>query len=371
MSLLLERCATVDEFKVAVKSPELAPTNVEDPQLINQLWRYYEMVLTGKVKKKKSNVPMTKGTISQIRLAIQTLAEYASVEGGLDLSDHDLYKDRTTQQKRQKAKEWGDWWAEFIDYMIELEWATVSQANTLVLLGTAIKWIKGDLFIELPPVPSVKSYEKAIIIIDPEHIPGFLNDSPYEQMNDVHKFIWEVCAVMLVTAMRRSDAMALSWNMLDTSKPVIEFTKRIKKTGQIKNFALTRLLSDRIRANYARFGSVYTPTTITKTVAIQQIHEFFKDWYGWSRVEKTISEYDARGNECIMVKPLYDLITCHTMRKSAITSMLAFGMDKENVSALSGHADGSRSFWRYVGYVESRYTGQVHDYRNKFLEANG
>jgi integrase len=45
-----------------------------------------------------------------------------------------------------------------------------------------------------------------------------------------------------------------------------------------------------------------------------------------------------------------DLITTHTMRRTAITTLLSLGMDEPSVRKISGHAPGSSEFYRYVQY---------------------
>ena len=43
-----------------------------------------------------------------------------------------------------------------------------------------------------------------------------------------------------------------------------------------------------------------------------------------------------------------DLVTTHTMRRTAITTMLSLGMPEYLVRKVSGHAPGSKEFYRYV-----------------------
>jgi len=50
---------------------------------------------------------------------------------------------------------------------------------------------------------------------------------------------------------------------------------------------------------------------------------------------------------------LSDLITSHTMRKTAITTMLNLGMPEHIVRKISGHAPNSREFYRYVRMAQN------------------
>jgi integrase len=48
-----------------------------------------------------------------------------------------------------------------------------------------------------------------------------------------------------------------------------------------------------------------------------------------------------------------DHITTHTMRRTAITTMLRLGMPDQVVRKISGHAANSKEFYRYVEFAQN------------------
>lgn len=48
-----------------------------------------------------------------------------------------------------------------------------------------------------------------------------------------------------------------------------------------------------------------------------------------------------------------DMITTHTMRRTAITTMLSLGMNEQVVRKISGHAANSKEFYRYVSFAQA------------------
>lgn len=48
-----------------------------------------------------------------------------------------------------------------------------------------------------------------------------------------------------------------------------------------------------------------------------------------------------------------DLASTHTMRRTAITTMLSLGMPEQVVRKISGHAPGSKEFYRYVHWAQT------------------
>ncbi len=78
---------------------------------------------------------------------------------------------------------------------------------------------------------------------------------------------------------------------------------------------------------------------------------------GWTQ---TIVKYRSkRGVEKEQVCPstasyrFCDLLSSHTMRRTAITTMLMLGMKEFAVKLISGHAFNSKSFGRYVNLAQS------------------
>ena len=60
-----------------------------------------------------------------------------------------------------------------------------------------------------------------------------------------------------------------------------------------------------------------------------------------------------------MVYRFCDHISTHTMRRTAITTLLLMGVEENIVRSISGHAPGSREFYKYVAIVQSFLTKQV------------
>jgi integrase len=48
-----------------------------------------------------------------------------------------------------------------------------------------------------------------------------------------------------------------------------------------------------------------------------------------------------------------DVASTHTMRRTAITTMLSLGMPEQVVRKISGHAPGSKEFYRYVLWAQT------------------
>ncbi|MEN9697538.1 MAG: hypothetical protein RLZ56_959 [Bacteroidota bacterium] len=62
-----------------------------------------------------------------------------------------------------------------------------------------------------------------------------------------------------------------------------------------------------------------------------------------------------------------DHITAHTMRRTAITTLLLLGVEENIVRTISGHSPGSKEFYKYVALVQNQLNKQVLNAYEKLL----
>lgn len=66
-----------------------------------------------------------------------------------------------------------------------------------------------------------------------------------------------------------------------------------------------------------------------------------------------------------------DLVTTHTMRRTAITTMLSLGVPEQVVRKISGHSPGSKEFFRYVAFAQSYQDQETHKMFERLKEKQG
>jgi len=77
--------------------------------------------------------------------------------------------------------------------------------------------------------------------------------------------------------------------------------------------------------------------------------------------EPMIKTRSRRGEQIVVFKniehkehyKMADHITTHTMRRTAITTMLRLGMEEGSVRRISGHSPQSKEFYKYVAFSQS------------------
>jgi integrase len=69
--------------------------------------------------------------------------------------------------------------------------------------------------------------------------------------------------------------------------------------------------------------------------------------------------------------PFYQHLSAHTMRRTAISTLLMMGVNENVVRRISGHAPGSKEFYRYVVLAQSYMDGQVRQAFDKLVNDPG
>lgn len=105
----------------------------------------------------------------------------------------------------------------------------------------------------------------------------------------------------------------------------------------------------------------------TKTSLLPYYHKVYLNRYikelleivGWT--EPFACTREKRGVPLIMYKDkarkehyrFCDIVSTHTMRRTAITTMLSLGMNEQAVRKISGHSANSKEFYRYVSFAQA------------------
>ena len=149
-------------------------------------------------------------------------------------------------------------------------------------------------------------------------------------------------------------------NLLTTSDGIyIEIYTQ--KTGSFVRVPLPEYISP-IVARYSRKAGAYILPRLSGSNMNLQIKKII-ELKGWVN---PIPKYRHRQGKLIELKNpkgnsfrFCDHITAHTMRRTAITSLLILGVPEIVVRKISGHAAGSAEFYRYVSIADEFLNHEV------------
>lgn len=173
-------------------------------------------------------------------------------------------------------------------------------------------------------------------------------------------------------ALRVSDLMSLKRKHLLMNGSDTFLLLNTQKTNTTVKIPLPQYLIDIIKKYSNKNGSYILPRLSITNLNIQFKKLIQKA--GW--VEPLVKVISKQGRLVEMKKEngrtwkFYEHITAHTMRRTAITTLLILGVPELAVRKISGHAPGSKEFYKYVSIAQDYLNKEVKNAHIKLLENN-
>lgn len=201
--------------------------------------------------------------------------------------------------------------------------------------------------------------EVPIITLMPEQLQFLINDSTFhDSLSGPLRKAKDVFVFGCTVALRVSDLFNIKFSDVEKIGPATYLPVKTIKTGAIVRIKLPAYAVE-IVAQFRRQArnrkTIFPP--IPRTRFNNQIKAIAAA-AGWQQEtgkqrtkrgiasEITMSAGDHKYRFC-------NLVSSHTMRRTAITTMLMMGMKEHVVKQISGHTNDSKSFYRYVNLVQS------------------
>lgn len=212
------------------------------------------------------------------------------------------------------------------------------------------------------------------VVLQPWQLQFLICNKEFEaSLNPSLKRARDIFIAGCTVALRFSDLMNLKRsNLVQTGSEtnLILFTE---KTGSEIRIPLPGYVLEIINRNKRKAGKYILPR-LSSTNMNLQIKKLIKK-AGWANtLPKNIS---CRGNmQEIKSKTgntwlFYQHITAHTMRRTAITTLLMMGVPENIVRKISGHAPASKEFYKYVCIAQEYLNHEVKNAYEKLLAQDG
>ena len=171
-------------------------------------------------------------------------------------------------------------------------------------------------------------------------------------------------------ALRFSDLMNLKKSNLVITGTETNLALFTRKTGSEIRIPLPGYALEIIDRYKRKAGNYLLPRLASGNMNIQ-VKKLIK-LAGWDHsLPKNIS-HRGKMKELKSVSgntwKFYQHITAHTMRRTAITTLLMMGVPENLVRKVSGHAAGSKEFYKYVSIAQEYLSQEIKKAHKKLLE---
>lgn len=354
----------------------MSKTQPKTYALISLLDRMIADMISGKKLQSNGN-RYRPGTIDNYQFVRNNLAEF-SLKKQFELRIRPI-KSLGTRDLIVEKNYWGRFYRKFSEFMYSDKGAFDNYVGMhFKIIRAFFNYLQKDVLID--PGQYYKHFhiykeDIPIIVLSPERLNFLIYDQAFDQTLTTRlKRIKDIFVFGCTVALRYSDLQNLKYNNIlkvDNSYYLSARSQKTKTLSQVKlpDYAIQIIKVNRKRSDFIlpQLSSTNFNKGIKELIALAGWNEPIGKTRERRGITKKVSSSSKAHRFC-------DLVTAHTMRRTAITTMLILGVPEVVVRSVSGHAAGSKEFYKYVALAQvykDREVEQMHEkLRSRQLQDN-
>lgn len=207
-------------------------------------------------------------------------------------------------------------------------------------------------------------------ILSPEQLRYLIADEGFAgSLSPILRRTKDIFVFGCTAGLRYQDLMKLKQSNLQCNGTAVSLLLHTQKTGTALSIPLPGYAIEILNRLKKGEGRYLLPRAAGSNFNIQVkklIRAAGWDYYWPKYRQRRGEQIEIRTREGEPYR-FYDHITAHTMRRTAITTLLLLGVDENTVRRISGHAPGSKEFYRYVVISQDFLTKKILDAHARLL----
>lgn len=310
-----------------------------------------------------SGKKLSNGSIIQYKAVYRLLQEF-ELETGFTVSVTMLRRFSLAHLRKEKIY-WNRFFNRFTSFLYRRNCFDDYVAGVSKVIRTFFHYLQVEL--GLPVSPFYKRFRVPVfphypVVLSPEQLRYLITDAGFRNSLPAHlQRTMDIFIIGCTTGLRYSDLMQVRKNSLLYLKDGVWMVVHTRKTGVELRLPLPDYAVAIIK-RWQRHTGVFVLPRLSATNLNIQICEIMLR-AGWDFVFPKIRHRRGKAVEIKRVDGgsyrFCDHISIHSARRTAITTLLLLGVEENIVRRISGHAPGSREFYKYVGLVQDYLQLQV------------
>lgn len=318
---------------------------------------YYERFISKSRRNKRTQTGgkrISKGTLNNYSYTLNLLKEFESFKSKKII----IYPFKRNNKRlfASEKRKWLKFYRDFTDYLFDVKECYDNyvglQIKNIKIFFNWLRDEKGIFTGDFHKHFHVWKEEIPILVLHPAQLDFLINNDEFHaslprHLRQTKDFFVFGCTV----ALRVSDLLLLRKTNIEFSNGSSYLNTISKKTQVATRIKLPDYALEILERNKTRGKFLFAQTTVAHLN--RQIKELMRA-AEWNQIH--IKTRQRRGKLVEVYKDktrrehyrFCDLITTHTMRRTAITTMLRLGMNENIVRKISGHSPGSVEFYKYV-----------------------
>jgi integrase len=342
-------------------------TFLSQKQFLSLVNDFIEDTYTGR-RLKQNGAPISQNTVKNYESLFKALFRFAD-QSSFELKIY--IENNLTQRQREKVKRYYQkFYKSFTNYMYdELGYFDNYVGSVIKVLKVFFNYLNNDKCISIGQFYKyfyVPNEEIPIITLNREQLKYMITNKVLiqnvrrcnlEKVRDIFIF---GCTV----ALRVSDLLNLKPNNLIVKNGNHYLLVKSKKTKRHTSIKLPQYCVDILHKYHGQYNTLLPNSSAAWfNTNLKKLAKLIPDDF------ELIKTREKRGKEFIIYKDKKQKLhfSTHTMRRTAITTMLNLGMPEHMVRKISGHAPNSKEFFRYVQLSQSFMDEETDKVFNKLI----
>lgn len=302
---------------------------------------------------RKDGAKLRQGTVEFYLLVKKELHTF-SIKEKLPLRIRNVNR-FTTRQMNAEMRYWKRFYKRYSDHMYSIGSFDNYVGSHFKVIRTFFNYLKSEKGIyvgEFHKQFYVRSEDIPILVLSPEQLMFLIYDTEFEQSLPRHL---QKCKDVIVfgstVGLRYSDLMVLTKRNIERVYETEYLKVRSQKTATDTRIKLPEYASSILKKYKGLKTLLPALSKAQMNMNIKKVCELagWTNEVGKQRSKRgVIKKITDKGK----VYRFCDLVTTHTMRRTAITTLLSLGVPETMVRKISGHAAGSKEFYKYVHYAQ-------------------
>ncbi len=328
--------------------------------------------LSGK-RRKRNGTPLKPSVIGQYR---QVEISYRSFETHTGRAFSISFLHGTSTHRWEKERRY---WKQFLDSFLQYgrnrqHWSDQYIAGMLKVIKAVFNFLAQSKGL---PVGSfhqsfrVHAWQAPPLVIMPNRLQWLIHNPDFSKnLKSCQQKVLDTIIVGCTLGLRYKDLMGLKPANIEKTEACTYLRAHTSKTGTPVRIPLPPYAVFIIEKYKTRRSKFLLPQ-LSNNQFNQQMKQIGK-LAGWNEEVPKYRSVKGRQTE-IKNKSgktwrFYEHLSAHTLRRTAITTLLLLGVDEAVVRTISGHAPGSKEFYRYVAFVQGYLDKQVINAHKLLLE---
>lgn len=320
---------------------------------------------------KKNGTRITPGTIENYGYTLNLLKKFVA-EHNFELRIPEQ-KGNNKREFNSSKKYWQKFYKKFTDYLYkDLNHYDNYVGLTIKNLRVFFNWLRTEKGIncgEFHKSFYVRKEEVPIITLSKEQLQFLIYDKSFDaSLSDPLRRSKDFFVFGCIVGLRYSDLVRLTKQNLQVRDGEVYLTTKSLKTAHKSSIKLPAYLIEIIKKCRKRKTLLPVISLFRFNINIKKICRLA----GWDYPVEKIRDKKGRSflikSQKINSFAFCDLVSSHTMRRTAITNMLTLGMPELLVRKISGHTDDSRAFYRYVELAQQYMDQEINKAYDKLFD---